>query len=327
MKVKVCIVGGGIAGLAAAARLQQDGVSCRLIERGAYAGGGMRQAIQDDFGEIRYGERMSGPEYAERLAALVRAGATEVRTRETVVGVAKIGADFLVTSVSPAGVTTTECESILLAVGGTARPPKRRFLSGGAPAGVFSGAEAQYYINILGKRIGRRVVILGSDNLALSLARQLVLEGDKVVAVFEPGKELAASVRTVLHCVKDLDIPAAASYTVTRLFGTDSLEGVEVSAVGDKGEPTGEREVVDCDTLVVSAGFTPDTALPSALGLTLEGGAPYADASYMTSVPGVFVCGNALRAHSVPETAAKEAEEAADGMLGYLATKAGRVKA
>ncbi|MDR3318333.1 MAG: NAD(P)/FAD-dependent oxidoreductase [Clostridiales bacterium] len=311
-RYKVVIIGGGPAGLAAAAECARLNVKNMLIEREPVLGGILKQCIHDGFGIIRFGEKLSGPEYAERYIDMLTAG-TDVRLSEFVTGIKKIERGFELTSVSPCGVKITETDTIVLATGCRERTSRQVGITGDFPAGVFTAGTAQYYTNVLGKRVGKKAVILGSGDIGLIMARRLTLEGTEVKAVYEIKPTPSGLNRNIQQCLNDFNIPLILGHTVTRLFGKKRLEAVEVSAVDGRLNPIGRPERVECDTLILSVGLIPENEIAEKLGVELSPATKGAlvDQSMMTSVPGVFACGNALHVNDLADYVSESAVTAA----------------
>jgi len=295
--VDVAVIGGGPAGIAAALSASQEGVSVLLVEREARLGGILKQCIHDGFGVIRYGEKLSGPEYASREVRELEQTDANVMLQTFVSRIEKRGAAFILTLVSPAGMVQLEAGSVVLATGCRERTAKQAAIHGTRPAGVFTAGSAQYYTNILGQLPTKRCVILGSGDVGLIMARRLTLEGAEVLGVYEAKPAPGGLLRNVAQCLNDFDIPLFLGHTVTRIFGTDRLKAVETCRVDKDLRPIpGTEKAVKCDALIVSVGLIPENELAESLGVELcrQTNGPLCDQNGMTMVDGVFSCGNAM---------------------------------
>jgi NADPH-dependent 2,4-dienoyl-CoA reductase/sulfur reductase-like enzyme len=298
----VTVIGGGPAGLAAAIAADKTGARVLLVERESRLGGILKQCIHDGFGLIRFGERLSGPEYAHRyVEALADTGVT-VRLLTFASKITKKQDGFELVLVSDGGVDILKTKTLVLSTGCRERTARQVNIHGTRPAGVFTAGLAQYYTNILGELPARRCVILGSGDIGLIMARRLRLEGVEVPGVYEAKMSPSGLTRNIVQCLEDFDIPLLTSHTVTRVFGQDRLEGVEISRVDESMRPipgTGER--INCDGLILSVGLIPENELAESLGVPLHPATkgPVCDHHYMTMIQGVFSCGNALQVNDL----------------------------
>ena len=315
----VTVIGAGPAGLAAALAADEKGKRVLLVERAARMGGILNQCIHDGFGLLRFGERLSGCEYASRYVRMVEAAGIETTLLTFVTRVEKKDGVFHITLVTKDGVRTVTSTALVLSTGCRERTAKQVGIHGTRPAGVYTAGTAQYYINILGEQPAKRVVILGSGDIGLIMARRLTLEGAEVLGVFEAKSTPSGLTRNIAQCLDDFGIPLHVSHTVTRVFGDARLEAVEISEVDEKMQPIpGTAQKIDCDTLILSVGLIPENELAETLGVTLDPRAkgPVCDQNYETLVDGVFVCGNALHVNDlvdyVSESGASAGAAAAD---------------
>jgi len=315
----VTVIGAGPAGLAAALAADEKGKRVLLVERAARMGGILNQCIHDGFGLLRFGERLSGCEYASRYVRMVEAAGIETTLLTFVTRVEKKDGVFHITLVTKDGVRTVTSTALVLSTGCRERTAKQVGIHGTRPAGVYTAGTAQYYINILGEQPAKRVVILGSGDIGLIMARRLTLEGAEVLGVFEAKSTPSGLTRNIAQCLNDFGIPLHVSHTVTRVFGDARLEAVEISEVDEKMQPIpGTAQKIDCDTLILSVGLIPENELAETLGVTLDPRAkgPVCDQNYETLVDGVFVCGNALHVNDlvdyVSESGASAGAAAAD---------------
>ena len=318
------IVGGGPAGLAAALRLKEKGVDDILIlEREKLLGGILRQCIHDGFGLTRFGESLSGPEYAQRFIDKVQAAGVECRTDCTVLD---ITADKIVTAVSrQGGLERIQARAVLLAMGCRERTRGALAIPGTRPAGIYTAGVAQSYINLQNVMVGKDVVILGSGDIGLIMARRLTLEGARVKGVYEVQPYPSGLSRNIEQCLNDYGIPLRLSHTVIDMKGRERLTGVVVARCDERFCPIkGTEEEIPCDTLILSVGLIPENELSLAAGIELDArtrGA-FVDEHCQTQVPGIFAAGNVLHVHDLVDFVSLEAEALADGAAEYLRTGA-----
>jgi len=314
----VIVIGGGPAGLAAALAADCGGAKTLLVEREAKLGGILKQCIHDGFGLVRFGEKLSGPEYAYRFIQQLPDSGVETAALTFVTKIekqppGKLPAVYKLTLVNRDGVIKTACKSIVLACGCRERTSRQIGIHGRHSAGVFTAGTAQYYTNILGKMPTKRCVILGSGDIGLIMARRLKLEGAEVVGVYEAKPTASGLMRNVYQCLEDFDIPLHTSKTVTRLFGEGRLNAVEVSSVDANMEPVpGTEEIIEADALILSVGLIPENELAETLGVPLDARTkgPIADQNCMTMVDGVFCCGNALHVNDLVDYVSESGETA-----------------
>lgn len=316
----VIIIGGGPAGLAAAIAAKDEGKSILLIEREARLGGILKQCIHDGFGLLRFGEKLSGPEYAEKYIDIFNDKKIESLTLTFVTQIVKKENGFTVTVVNRDGVTDLHAKAVILATGCRERTAKQIFIHGTRPSGVFTAGTAQAFVNIYGQKPTKKCVILGSGDIGLIMARRLTLEGAKVLGVYEAKPTPSGLTRNVQQCLKDYNIPLHLSHTVTRVFGNSRLNAVEVSQVDEKMAPIkGTEEILECDALILSVGLIPENELAEALGAKLNDRTkgPVCDNLYMTSVDGLFSCGNALHVNDLVDYVSENAAEAGKAAANY----------
>lgn len=322
----VIVIGGGPAGLAAAIEAHENGARVLIIEREERLGGMLKQCIHDGFGLSRFGERLAGPEYVERFMDKVREKEIEVMLRTYVTRIEKTAEGFCVVTVNSSGLKKTQAKSLVLATGCRERTAKQVFIHGTRPAGVFTAGTAQHFTNRLGVMPTKRCVILGSGDIGLIMARRLTLEGAEVLGVYEINPTPSGLTRNIHQCLHDYDIPLYLSHTVTRVFGTDRLEAVEISEVDENYNPIeGTQQKIECDALIVSVGLIPENELAESIGVVLDSHTkgPVCDGQLMTSVPGVFSCGNALHVNDLVDFVSASGEEAGRNAALY-AVKAQR---
>lgn len=310
IKHKIVIIGGGPAGLAAAIAAYDAGVKDILvIERENRLGGILLQCIHNGFGLHRFKESLTGPEYADKYVreALKRnipflVGAT----------VTDLSRDKIVTVTSPeTGILKIKAEAVILAMGCRERSRGALNIPGSRPSGIFSAGTAQKFINVKGYAVGKRVVILGSGDIGLIMARRLTLEGAKVLAVCEIMPFSSGLKRNIEQCLNDFGIPLYLSHTITRIEGEDRVTGVVVSKVDEKKRPVPGTEMhFDCDTVLFSVGLIPENELSKKSGVTLSAKTKGAvvDQDRQTSADGIFACGNVLHVHDLADFVSEEAE-------------------
>jgi NADPH-dependent 2,4-dienoyl-CoA reductase/sulfur reductase-like enzyme len=322
----VTVIGGGPAGLAAAIAADRAGAKTLLVEREDRLGGILKQCIHDGFGLVRFGEKLSGPEYAQRDIDELGKTRVEPRLRTFVTRTVKNEGGFAVTLVGAEGLDTIQTGSLILATGCRERTARQVAIHGSRPAGVLTAGTAQYYTNILGRLPARRCVILGSGDIGLIMARRLYLEGVEVVGVYEAKPVPSGLSRNIAQCLNDFGIPLHTSRTVTRVFGCGRLETVEIMAVDEAMRPIpGTEERIHCDGLILSVGLIPENELAESLGVPLHPATkgPVCDQRCHTGVDGIFSCGNALQVNDLVDHVSRSGETAGRSAALYAAESGG----
>ncbi len=316
----VTVIGAGPAGLAAALAASDAGARVLLLEREARAGGILKQCIHDGFGLLRFGERLSGPEYAARFTARLGGSGVDLRTLTFVTRIAPADGGYALELVSRAGLTQIDTESVVFATGCRERTSRQIGVHGHHCAGVLTAGSAQYYTNVLGKLPTRRCVILGSGDIGLIMARRLTLEGAQVLGVYEAKPAPGGLRRNICQCLEDFGIPLYTSRTVTRVFGQQRVEAVEISDVDERLQPiAGTQRRIACDALILSVGLIPENELAERLGVPLDPRTkgPVVDQSCQTLVPGIFCCGNALHVNDLVDYVSESGELAGRSAARY----------
>ena len=322
----IVIIGGGPAGLAAAAAAYDKGARDILIlEREEKAGGILNQCIHNGFGLTRFKESLTGPEYAARFVREVRERKIETWLNTTVLS---LSADKNVTAISPEkGVVTLRAKAVILAMGCRERSRGALNVAGTRPAGIYSAGAAQKYVNIKGYMPGKRVVILGSGDIGLIMARRMTLEGAKVLAVCEIMPYSSGLKRNIAQCLEDFGIPLYLNHTITKIEGEKRVTGVEVSAVDGNKQPIAGTEMhFDCDTVLFSVGLIPENELTKGAGIALSPKTRGAEVSQTreTSAEGIFACGNVLQVHDLVDFVSEEAEIAGRCAAEYALGRSAR---
>ncbi len=316
----IVVVGGGPAGLAAAIAAHEAGCADVLVvERDDKLGGILNQCIHNGFGLHTFKEELTGPEYAARYVDRASELGIECRLGTMVVDISN---ERVVTAVSPErGVHAVRAKAVILAMGCRERPRGALNIPGFRPAGVYSAGTAQRLVNIEGQMPGREVVILGSGDIGLIMARRMTLEGAHVACVAEIMPYSGGLKRNIVQCLDDFGIPLLLSHTVTRIEGKRRVEAVWVGEVDERMRPIPGTEVrYPCDTLLLSVGLLPENELSRDAGVELSGvtRGPVVDQSLQTSVPGVFACGNVLHVHDLVDYVSQEAAAAGRAAARYV---------
>ncbi len=314
MHKKLIVIGGGPAGLAAAVAACDAGIApsdILILERDREPGGILNQCIHTGFGLHRFGEELSGPEYAGRYVDMVRQRQIEIVTDAMVLSLTE---DRHLSFVSPAtGFVRAEADAVILAMGCRERTRGALSIPGTRPAGVYTAGCAQRYVNMEGYMPGSRVVILGSGDIGLIMARRMTLEEAKVLCVCELMPYSGGLARNIVQCLNDFDIPLHLSHTVTQIHGKDRVTGVTIAAVDEangRRPIPGTEQYIPCDTLLLSVGLIPENELTVGAGIRMDPVTGGADVNQHreTSAEGIYACGNALHVHDLVDYVSEEAE-------------------
>ncbi len=311
-RYKVCVLGGGPAGLAAAVSAANEGAQVLIIEREAKLGGILKQCIHDGFGLIRFGQRLTGPEYAEREIKEMLGSKVDYITSSFVTDVKRISdGGFELEIQSANGMMKVQSDTLVIACGCREKTSRQVFIHGDRPAGIYSAGTAQYFVNIMGYMPTKRCVILGSGDIGMIMARRLTLEGAQVEGVYEIKDTPAGLARNVAQCLDDFDIPLHLSTTVTRVIGDKRVEAIEVAKVDKNFCPIeNTKRIIPCDSLILSVGLLPENEIAQKLDVEIDFATKgaYVDQCFMTNVPGVFSCGNALHVNDLADYVSESGE-------------------
>ena len=321
----IVVIGGGPAGMAAALKAKECGVdSILILERAESLGGILEQCIHTGFGLHYFGEELSGPEYADRFIKLVNEQKIEYKLDTMALEITDANVVYAVNKKD--GLLEIQAKAVILAMGCRERPRGALNIAGTRPSGVMSAGTAQKYVNIDGYMPGKKVVILGSGDIGLIMARRMTLEGAEVKVVCELMPYSSGLTRNIVQCLDDFGIPLRLSCTVIDIHGEGRVEGVTIADVDENRRPIpGTEQYIECDTLLLSVGLIPENELTRAVGIDLDpvtSGA-IVDEYRETSHPGVFACGNVLHVHDLVDYVTLESQTAGEGAANYVLGKKG----
>jgi len=314
------IVGGGPAGMAAAISAHEHGVrDILLLERDQFLGGILNQCIHTGFGLTYFKEVLTGPEYADRFINKINAvKEIEVSLKSFVV---RLAANKTLTYLKPGVLEGVGAKAVIMSTGCRERTREMVHIAGTRPAGIFSAGLAQKLINIEGLLPGKEVVIVGSGDIGLIMARRFVLEGANVKAVVEIQKTSRGLVRNIVQCVEDFDIPLYFEHKISRIHGKDRVEGLSVIKVDDDfNEIAGTAFEIACDTVLISVGLIPENELIEMAGAAIDKktNSPITDELNKSSIPGIFVCGNAFKVYDLVDSVTKDSVLAGELAAQYI---------
>ena len=313
--IDLAVIGSGPAGLAAAVAARQQGIRDVVVfERDERPGGILPQCIHNGFGLEKFQEELTGPEYANRYIKMARECGVDIELDTMVLD---LDQHRSLTAVSASrGLRTYGCKAVILAMGCRERPRGAIGIPGTRPAGIFTAGQAQRLINIEGYMPGQRVVILGSGDIGMIMARRLTLEGAQVIGVVEILPYTSGLIRNEVQCLHDFDIPLLLNHTVAEIHGPNRVEGVTIAEVDSAWNPIhGTDQTMECDTLLLSVGLIPENELSRMAGVTIDPktGGPYVNEFLETDVAGIFSCGNVLHVNDLVDNVSTEGEIAANG--------------
>ena len=320
MKANLVVVGSGPAGLAAALKAWDEGVrDIYLIERDIELGGILPQCIHDGFGSIIFKESLTGPEYAQRYIDMLAKTGVKIKLNTMVLDITLEKKVIAVNSED--GILEIDAKAIILAMGCRERTRVQIMIPGDRPAGVFTAGTAQRLVNIEGYLPGKRIVIVGSGDVGLIMARRFTLEGAKVEGVYEIMPYPGGLNRNVVQCLQDYNIPLHLSHTVVNIKGRDRVEGVTIAKVDEHTKPIKDTErFIPCDTIILAVGLIPENELSKRSGVQMDDatGGPIVNEWMETSIPGVFACGNVVQVHDLVDYVTESAETAGKSAAMYI---------
>lgn len=320
--IDVAVIGAGPAGLAAAIKAKEAGAAkVTIIERNEQPGGLLHQCIHNGFGLAYFNEDLTGPEYARRFIEKAMDLGIDIQLESMVLD---LTAAKKITVSSRQGLRTLCAGAVVLAMGCRERTRQQIMIPGTRPAGIFTAGTAQRYVNVEGYLPGKKIVILGSGDVGMIMARRLTLEGAKVEAVVEILPYIGGLIRNEVQCVHDFDIPLFLGHTITDVIGLTRVEAVAIARVDEKQEPVaGTEKTIECDTLLTSVGLIPENELSSKAGVELDPitGGPFVNDRMETSISGIFAGGNVVHVNDLVDSVTLEAEVAGACATDYTTGK------
>lgn len=316
----IVVIGGGPAGLAAAIEAKKNGCeSVLIIEREKALGGILQQCIHNGFGLQFFQEELTGPEYAQRFIRQIEKMNIAFELNTTIIDIKR---EKILSAVSShKGFQRIKAKAIILAMGCREKTRDAALIPGSRPAGIFTAGMAQKFVNIEGYMIGKKVVIVGSGDIGMIMARRLTLEGAKVEAVVEIMSYAGGLTRNIVQCLHDYNIPLLLNHMVIEVEGKNRVEGVVLAKVDESRKPIlGTEKRIDCDTLLLSVGLIPENELSVGAGIKLDSITlgPIVNQAMETSLEGVFACGNVLHVHDLVDYVTEEAQKAGRSAVEYV---------
>lgn len=303
IKCDCLVIGGGPSGMCAGIECANNNCKTIIVERSPILGGILNQCIHNGFGLNYFGEDLTGPEFAHKLVEKVKNNKNiQVMTNTFATKILPDRVEIC----GQTGIQTIKFKSLVLAMGCREKTPANVLLTGTRPAGIYTAGTAQKLVNMYGKLVGKNVVILGSGDIGLIMARRLTLEGAKVKAIFEIANTSSGLQRNILQCVEDYNIPLLYNTTISEVVGEDRVEGVWYAQVDQNWQPVkSTKKFINCDCIILSVGLVPETDLVNFIDKSKTGGAAV-DEYLMTNIPGIFSCGNVLHVHDLVDNVASE---------------------
>lgn len=314
------IIGGGPAGMAAAISAYENGVKdILLLERDQYLGGILNQCIHTGFGIEYFKEVLTGPEYAHRFIEMImKTPSIEISLKSFAVRLTK---DKVLTYIKPGVMEDVKAKAIIMATGCREKTREMIHIAGTRPSGIFSAGLAQKLINIEGLLPGKNIVIVGSGDIGLIMARRFILEGAKVKAIIEIQTKPRGLIRNMVQCVEDFDIPVYFNHKISKIYGRDRVEKVEIVRVDDDfNDIPGSRTEIECDTVLVSVGLIPENELIEMAGVEIDKStnSPISKEVNKTSIPGIFSCGNSFKVYDLVDRVSKDSHLAGKMAADYI---------
>lgn len=321
----VAVIGAGPAGLAAAAAAKKEGAEkVVLIERDFRPGGILEQCIHPGFGLKYFGEELAGPEYAQRFIEVCNELGIKMMLNTMVLSID--GPEHVIHAANKEGVMLIKAGAVILSMGCRERTRAQIAVPGCRPAGIYTAGTAQRFCNVQNHIVGREIVIVGSGDIGMIMARRMTLEGAKVKAVIEVMPYLAGLTRNRVQCLDDFGIPLYLSHTIVDIDGKYRVKGVTVAKVDDKKQPVSGTEFkIDCDTVLLSVGLIPENEVSKTAGVMLDRvtNGPVVDNTMMTNIPGIFACGNVVHVNDLVDNVSSESEIAGKYAARYVGEKGG----